>query len=454
MLRSLEQKIQESGGNPARMLRSLPANHHAFWYPHEFSTWFNEQTAWKDACVLFDQSHHMNDLNIKGPDAKRLIRDIGINSVANLTRNRAKQFVAVGPDGRFISDSIMFCLEEDEIRLIGPQVASWVEFQAGQGGYDVELRLDPPTLYNPTGQREFWRYQLNGPATQQIVEKAAGGPIEHLPFFRMGEFNIAGTPVRALNHTMSGVPGDDYTGLELWGPAEHGRRVLDALMQAGAEFGLRRGGGVAYLSANNESGWIPMPVPAIYTHPDLKAYRESLPAFGLEANLSIEGSFASDDIEDYYHYPWDIGYGRLIKLDHDFIGRSALEALADAPHRKKVWLVWDTEDVVQIMRDSMFGLEPRPKVLSLPNPIPNTAYHDSVRRGDELIGLSICGGYTVNIRRVVSVAVIDEAEAYDGNQVEITWGEPDGGESRAFMKPHHVQTTLRASVRTSPPAQH
>lgn len=451
MYPSLEQKIQESGGNPARMLRSLPANHHAFLYAPEYTTWFNEQTGWKDACVLFDQSHHMNDLTIKGPDAKRLISETGVNSVAKLQRNRAKQYVAVGPDGHFIGDAILFCLEEDEIRLIGPTVASWVTFQAQTGGYDVELSADPPTLYHPTGQRDHWRYQLNGPTTQKIVEKVIGGPVPRIPFFQMGEFEIAGTPVRALNHTMSGVPGEELSGLELWGPAEHGRRVLDALMTAGAEFGLRRGGGIAYTTTNNEAGWIPMPVPAIYSQPELKDYREFLPAFGAEANLSIEGSFASEDIADYYHSPWDLGYGRFIRFDHDFIGRSALEEQVDAPHRTKVFLIWNTDDVVRVMRDGFFGEEPRPKILSIPNPFPNTAYHDAVRKGDDLIGLSMYGGYTVNIRQVVSIAVIDGDQAYDGNEVEFTWGEPDGGQTRQFMKPFHEQTTIRATVSTTPP---
>ncbi|MFD0094688.1 hypothetical protein ACFVHA_28930, partial [Bacillus cereus] len=310
---------------------------------------------------------------------------------------------------------------------------------------------DPTTLHHPTGHRDFWRYQLNGPLTREIVEKASGTPLGRIPFFHMGEFEIAGTPVRVLNHTMSGVPGDEYTGLEMWGPAEHARPVLDALMQAGAEFGLRRGGGVAYVSSNNESGWIAAPVPAIYTHPELKTFREFLPAFGVEANLGIEGSFASDDIEDYYHTPWDLGYGRLVKFDHDFVGRPALEALANEAHRQKVWLEWNSDDVVRIMRDSLFGDAPRPKILSIPNTHPNTAYHDSVHKGDDLVGLSMIGGYTVNIRQVVSVAVLDDAQAYDGNEVVLTWGEPDGGASREFMSPNHIQTNIRARVRTTPP---
>lgn len=392
----------------------------------------------------------MNDLVIKGPDAVRLISDTGVNSPKKLVRNHAKQYVAVAPDGHFIGDAVLFCIEDDEIRLIGPQVASWVAFQAEQGGYDVELHADPPTVYHPTGQRDYWRYQLNGPATQQVIEKAVGGPIDRIPFFRMGEFEINGVPVRALNHTMSGVPGEEYTGLELWGPAEHARPILDALMMAGMEFGLRRGGGIGYLSTNHESGWIPLPMPAIYTHPELKAYRESLSPFGLEAGLSLQGSFDSDDIEDYYHYPWELGYGRFVSFDHDFIGRSALEQLTDAPHPKKVWLMWDNDDVTRVIHDGLFGEGSRPRILSLPNPIPSTAYFDEVRKGGEIVGRSNFGGYTVNICQVATVAILDADEAHDGNQVEVTWGEPGGGQGRIFMEPH-VQTTIRATVRTTPP---
>ena len=71
----------------------------------------------------------------------------------------------------------------------------------------------------------------------------------------------------------------------------------------------------------------------------MKAYREWLSANCYEAGkASIGGSFVSDNIEDYYLTPWDLGYGPFVKFDHDFIGREALEKMADEPHRKKVTL--------------------------------------------------------------------------------------------------------------------
>lgn len=60
--------------------------------------------------MLLDQSHHMTDLYLTGPDALRLLTDTGANSFATVGRNRAKQFVAVNEQGQFIGDCVLFCL--------------------------------------------------------------------------------------------------------------------------------------------------------------------------------------------------------------------------------------------------------------------------------------------------------------------------------------------------------
>jgi vanillate/3-O-methylgallate O-demethylase len=66
----------------------------------------------------------------------------------------------------------------------------------------------------------------------------------------------------------------------------------------------------------------------------------------------------SDDITDYYLTPWDVDYGRLVKFDHDFIGRAALEKMVDRPHRRKVTLEWNAEDVLAVERSIPTGQEP------------------------------------------------------------------------------------------------
>ena len=48
--------------------------------PMEYSNWRDEQRAWRESVLLFDQSHHMPESFIRGKDAMRLLQDLGVNS--------------------------------------------------------------------------------------------------------------------------------------------------------------------------------------------------------------------------------------------------------------------------------------------------------------------------------------------------------------------------------------
>src|SRR5262249_28092622 len=61
--------------------------------PPEFTNWRDEQRAWQKTCVLFDQSYHMAELLLEGPDALKLLSHLGVNSFANFGLDRAKQFI-------------------------------------------------------------------------------------------------------------------------------------------------------------------------------------------------------------------------------------------------------------------------------------------------------------------------------------------------------------------------
>jgi glycine cleavage system aminomethyltransferase T len=448
---SLEAKLSRFD-SPLEMMRSAPAVKYIMPLATEYTNWRDEQQAWKTTAVMFDQSHHMTDFYFEGPDVKRLFDEVGVASMATFGKNRAKQFLAVNHQGQVIADAILFGFSDTRYALVGTPVAPyWMAYQAETGGYDVEVTRDERSLVNPAGRLTF-RYQLNGPLTQQILEKAHGGPLPQIKFFRMGEFELGGVPVRALNHTMAGVPGAEMTGLEIVGPAEHGPAVKELLTSAGMEFGMRQGGVLSYTSTIFESGWIPSPLPAVYLDPALKPYREWLSSYSLEGFASIGGSFVSDDLNDYHQTPWDLGYGRLVKLDHDFIGRDALAAMAEEPHRQKVWLHWNREDVARAMRTGLYGDETgaRTKMIDLPVTSWIHFEFDAVMRGDRTVGVSTYAGYTVNIGDVVSLAMIDEADAVDGTEVVIRWGDADGGKTKLFVEPH-VETEIRATLRTNPP---
>ena len=185
----------------------------------------------------------------------------------------------------------------------------------------------------PSGKqvtRRLWRFQVQGPNAWQVLESLNGGPIDDVPFFRMGWMTIAGRRVRTLRHGMAGAPG-----LELWGPYEDYDLIRETILEGGREFGIEPVGSRAYSSNTLESGWIPSPLPAIYSGEELRAYREWLPATSYEAWNALAGSFVSDAIEDYYLNPYELGYGHMVKFDHDFIGREALEALDPERQRRR-----------------------------------------------------------------------------------------------------------------------
>ena len=79
-INTLNDKIRAIG-NPVDMLRNNQLGPYQFPIKAEFSNWRDEQEAWRQGAVLFDQSFHMTDHYIEGPDVKRLLSDLAINNM-------------------------------------------------------------------------------------------------------------------------------------------------------------------------------------------------------------------------------------------------------------------------------------------------------------------------------------------------------------------------------------
>lgn len=443
--KSLEELLQ-SVGNPVKLLRTSQTGPYVYpVVPSEFSNWRDEQRAWQQTCVLYNQSYHMTDMYIEGQDALRLLSDLGVNSFKGFEPDRAKQFVPCNHDGYVIGDVILFYLEKERFNIVGrPAVHNWVQYHGETGSYKVRFERDERSVARPGPiVRKAYRYQIQGPNAMKVIERATGSPPPQLKFFHMATITIAGRRVRALRHGMAGQPG-----LELFGPWEDGEAVKAAVVEAGRELGLRQVGARAYSSNTLESGWIPSPMPAIYSGEKLKAYRQWLPANGYEAIASLGGSFYSDNIEDYYLTPYDLGYGSIIKFDHDFVGREALERMANRPHRKKVTLALDSDDVTRAI-STMFQKENRVKYFDFPSAVYATLPYDKVAKDGKTIGLSTWCGYSANEGKMLTLAMLDPAYAEPGTEVTFVWGEEGGGSLRPTVE-RHVQAEIRAIVSPVP----
>ncbi len=447
--RNLEELLN-AVGNPAAMLRNSQIGAYVYpVVPYEFSNWRDEQLAWQKTAVLYDQSHHMVEQYVEGPDALKLFSGLTINSFANFPVNRAKQFVPCSHDGRVIGDGILFHLAENSLVFVGrAPAASWIQFHAETGGFKVKTEKDDRSPGNAKGNavvRRNYRFQIQGPNAARVIEKLHGGPMPEIKFFHMGTINIAGRKVRALRHGMAGAPG-----LEIWGPYGEREEMRAAIVAAGKDFGLKEVGARAYATNTLESGWIPSPLPAVYTGEKMKKYREWLPAASYEGTGSIGGSFNSGNIEDYYLTPYELGYGPFIKFDHEFIGRQALEKMAGKPHRRKVTLAWNADDVLKAFRSMLEPGDPY-KYLDMPLSNYTSASYDKLLKGGKTVGLSMFAGYSYNERSYLSLGVVDP-DIELGTEVKLVWGEEGGGSKKTTVE-RHKQPEIRAVVSPVPYAK-
>jgi vanillate/3-O-methylgallate O-demethylase len=444
---SLEALIKRSG-NVTDMLRNSQIGAYVYpVVPAEYSNWRDEQRAWRDSAVLFDQSHHMANLYVEGPDALKLCSHLAFNPFASFPVDRAKHFAPCSHDGYVIGDGILFHLAPNSLVYVGrAPAANWLEFHAKTGGFDVTATRDDRSPGNPGGKavvRTTYRFQVQGPNANHILEKLNGGPFAEIKFFNMGAISINGRKVRALRHGMAGAPG-----LELWGPYEEREEIRTAIVEAGKDFGLVQVGARAYATNTLESGWIPSPLPAVYTGDQMKAYREWLPAAGYEGTGSIGGSFYSKNIEDYYLTPYALGYGSFVKFDHDFIGRDALKKQAQLPQRKKVTFAWNREDVMKVMA-SLFDEGDIYKYIDLPlSNYTSASYDRIVGAGGKTAGLSMFAGYSYNERSMLSLGVVD-ADVPVGTELTLVWGE-EGRGSRKTTVERHKQAEIRVVVSPVP----
>jgi syringate O-demethylase/vanillate/3-O-methylgallate O-demethylase len=385
-------------------------------------------------------------LYVKGPDAQKMLQYLTPASFANLSTSRAKQYFAITPRGHHIGDCVLYYYgEKDGFELIsGMPVLNWVRFHAETGAFNVSIRFDATSPFNPEGKRTKYRFQVEGPNARAILDAACVGGFPEIKFFNIADVNMHGHKVMVLRHGMVG-----HAGAEISGPYEELDAVRNILLRIGEKYGLRQAGSRAYFSTATEDCWIPYPLQAIYTGEELRKYREWLPADSWEANAQLAGSLYSDNIEDYYWTPSGLGYDRFVKFDHDFIGRPALEAALGKPRRVKRALVWKREDVLKIYESQ---LKPGPLYKAIEQP---TSYFgfpqaDEVLSQDgKRIGMSLFSGYNINERDMMSLCCIDEEYADLGREVVITWGEVNGGSRKPHVE-RHEQTTIRATVNPTP----
>jgi len=400
-------------------MRTTPEGYHNVRFgQHEYTDWIDESMSWKEACYIGDWSF-LWERRFTGPEAIRLFSDICVNSFARFEVGQAKHAIHCNEAGKVIHEGILSRLGEEEFMLFG-RGCFWADYKLRRGHY--KAASEPEDWFN---------FQVSGPESVAVVEKAAGASLRHIGFMRFGKIRIAGHDVCALRQGMAGE-----LGYELQGPREYGPEIYDAILRAGKDFGIRRLGGRT-ASVNHLEACFPTIVtdylPAIFEE-DMREYFEefkaAMPAFAVTFNIA--GSFEADHISAWYRSPVELGWAKNIKFDHDFIGRKALQPEVAEPRRIMRTLVWNADDVIDVYA-SLFRKGTPYHFMDLPRDQRGFMYADKVLDLDgNFVGVATSRGYSYYFREMISLCTIDVAASEHGTAVNVVWGNP--GEPQKMIR--------------------
>jgi vanillate/3-O-methylgallate O-demethylase len=403
----------------------------------EYSGWRDEQMSWKRSCYIGDWSF-VPQIRGKGPDALRLFTDLSVNSFAQFPLNRAKHCVMCNEFGKVVVEGIL--LRHDEHDLEFEAVPAWVLYHLKTGGYDAEASY--PMTH---------KLQVSGPSSLGLLEKLTETTLRDIKFMHTKFTAIGGSQVTMLRQGMAGE-----IGFELHGPIEQHDQLFEAVLDAGQEFGIRRLGrrtfhvnhvearypttGMEYWNAVSDERrtdfleWMDREenIPAEWRGTPLEG------AWKVSLSTAVMGSWDGDSVEELYRSPIEMGWGKSVNFDHEFIGRAALEAEMQNPRRTVVTLEFNSDDMIAIYA-SLFSDGDTYLPLDLPHFPYIACWADWIHKDGVKVGHSTFPAYSYYFRKVIALSFIEPRYSEPGTEVTVLWGNPD-----------EPQTEIRATVCRAP----
>jgi glycine cleavage system aminomethyltransferase T len=388
-------------------------NLYPFAIPWEYTGWRDETMSWKETCYLHGNLNPTPTFRIGGPEAVKFLSDICVNTLKNFPIGTGKHGIMCTEEGFIMQDGVMIRVGEDD--FITYWMAPYIAYALMKGRYDAMGE-------DLTGK--VFLFQIAGPRSLEVLEAASGDDLHDIKFMHHRMTNINGMEVRVLRMGMAGT-----LAYEVHGQIGDALPIYNAILKAGEPFGIRRLGHHAYMMNHTEDGF-----PQAYYHFPYpwfedKDFSEFLKKMGgIQASRqNIRGSIGPD-VRLCYRNPVELGWAGMIKFDHDFVGRKALEKEVANPRRKMVTLVWNTKDIIDVYASQFQPGEPYPN-MDEPNNFPtehgeNTYHVDQVLKNGKLVGISSGRAYSYYYREMLSLCSIDVKHSAIGTEVIVLWGDP------------------------------
>lgn len=251
-------------------------------YPGNGGGLIAEHVAVRTGVGLFDVSH-MGEIQFRGPGALEAVQSITMNDASRLKDGQAHYSALLTPLGTFVDDILVHRLGENDYLLVvnagtKDKDYAWVRQQVG-GRPGIHV-----SDYSPY----YSQLAVQGPRALETLQKLTKVDLTAIKNYWFTWGTVAGIANVLIART--GYSGED--GFEVYVPSDEATSVKmwEALLEAGAEFGIRPCG----LGARN--------------------------TLRLEAGMSLYGHEISEEINVL-----EAGLDRWLKLDKgSFIGREAL----------------------------------------------------------------------------------------------------------------------------------
>jgi len=261
-----------------------------------------------------------------GDECRALRRDVGIIDVSNfgkyeikgkgaaawldrvIAKNIPKEIgrscltPILGVRGGIAGDFTITKLDDDHFYMVGSGMAERYHLRY----FNAVERSDTVSFESLT--ESYCGFNVAGPSSRELLSRLTQTDLsnENWKFMRSKQITIAG--IKAIGIRVS-FTGD--LGWEIYVPTEHQLKLYQALLETGADLGVRPVGGRSLGSLRIEKGY---------------------------------GSWSREYSPEYW--PQEVGLDRLIKMDKpEFLGKAAYAKIKDLPPRELlVNLVVETDD--------------------------------------------------------------------------------------------------------------
>ncbi|KQM68896.1 aminomethyltransferase family protein [Sphingomonas sp. Leaf20] len=392
--------------------------------PWEFSDWKAETLSWKEG-VYFHAGLNPNLRNvITGPDALRMFKETCINSFEKFSVGASKHGVMCNDCGNTMADGLIWRTGEEEYVNMGH--GPYVDYLAQSGRYDIKVD-------NRDGKT--FLFQIAGPHSLAVMEALTGESLRDIEFFwhRPSAVPQEAWLKRDIKVRIYCVGVARTLAYEVHGEIDDAEAVYEAILKAGEPYGIKRLGLQAYGMNHTEGGFAQSFIHFLHAWTEDQAFMDYI-GDQYSSILEVLPGSAGDDITKRYANPYELGLGQMVKFDHDFTGRSALEAVAASNHRRIVTLEWDDTDVLAVQAAQF---SPKSRVQSM-DPVTNQVWQgymsrtfcDDVLVGDRIVGMSSGRMMSHYYGKMISLAIVDADVAAQGSVMEVLWGDPGTDQMR------------------------